>query len=74
MDYLIKNDKRKALNCIVFTVACLMYAFVEIFILSKYTITDKVLNTLWVIFQCVLGISPFFIAMLIKKIFNRFFM
>lgn len=74
MDYFIKNDKRKVVNYTVFMLACLFYAFLEIFVFSRHTITDKALNTLWIIFQCVLGISPFLIFIVIKIIFNRFFL
>ena len=74
MSYTISNDKRRTLNNVLFLFCCLIYAILEIFVFSKFIITNETWNTIWVIVQCILGLSPALFYIISKWAFNRVFM
>ena len=74
MNYTISNDKRKTLNNILFLFCCLIYAILEIFVLSKVVISNETWKTIWIIIQCVLGLSPVLFYTIFKWALNRLFM
>ena len=74
MSYTISNDKRRTLNNILFLFCCLIYTILEIFVFSKFIIINETWNTIWVIIQCVLGLSPALFYIIFKCVFNKAFM
>jgi len=72
MKYSVTNDKRNSIECFLYLIACLICASLEIFVFSKITFKNQTINVLWIIFQCALTISPFFIVWLIKILCKNF--
>ena len=68
MRYSVTEDKRNTIECILYLISCILCFALEVFLLSKISFKNPTLNVLWLIFQCSITISPFFIVWLIKKL------
>lgn len=68
MRYSVTEDKRNTIECILYLISCILCVALEVFLLSKISFKNPTLNTLWLLLQCAVTVSPVFIVWLIKKV------
>lgn len=74
MRYSVTEDKRNNLECYLYLISCIICVGLEVFLLSKITFPNLIINTLWILLQCAITVSPFLFVWLIKKLFWKFFL
>ena len=72
MRYSVTDDKRNAIECVLYLISCIICVTLEVFLLNKIVINDPTLHVLWILFQCAVSISPVFIVWAIKKFLCNF--
>lgn len=71
MNYSVTNDKRKGVECVLYIIACLFCAILEIFVFAKIVISNGVWNTIFTIFKVVFSLSPVGLVWIVKKCFKK---
>lgn len=72
MRYSVTDDKRNAIECILYLISCIICVTLEVFLLNKIVINDPTLHVLWILVKCAVSISPVFIVLAIKKFLCNF--
>lgn len=71
MNYSVTNDKRKDVECVLYLIACLVCAILEIFVFAKIVIANKTWDFIFTIFKIIFSLSPVFLVWLLKKCFKN---
>lgn len=72
MRYSVTEDKRNILECFLYLTSCIICVGLEVLLLNKITFPNIIIDTLWILLQCAIAISPFLFVRLIKRIFGKF--
>ena len=71
MNYSVTNDKRRKIECILYVVACLICAILEVFVFAKIMIPDETWNMVFTIFKIVFSLSPVVLVWIAKKCLKK---
>ena len=71
MNYSVTNDKRKGVECVLYIIACLVCAILEIFVFAKIVITNEAWNMVFTIFKIVFSLSPVGLVWIAKKCLKK---